>query len=501
MVPMIDIYHIKHLFKKQNKSLRQISQLTGHSFRTVTKYVDMDEFNIPSSRKSHQSFSKIDAFRDILITWIKNDLNAPRKQRHTIARMQARLEAEFADQYTAKYRTLCEYVTKLKKELNIDSNEMLIPLKHNPGTAQLDFGETTYLLNGNTINGYHLVISFPFSNMGFVQLFPAQNQEALFQGMKSIFEHIGGVPKEIWFDNMSTAVVKVGKGENRILTDLFMRFSAHYGFEPKFCNPAKGNEKGSVERKVGYLRSNFFVPVPEISSLEEYNKELLLKSDEDGRRSHYKKEKNIEELFEEDKLQLIPLNEIAFTVFKQEKLKVNNIGYIRFKGNSYSVKPSLSKQEVWIKIYYDKLEILDEKYKLITTHKRSYGKNQEFTNWELWKDAFVQKPRAFEHCEYFENLPEFFREYFKNQTKSINKKKLLTLIGDFLVKDSLELAMEVLKNNIEQNILDVDSFKAAYLAKLEPNKIYEPLDLTESIPQVLDIDDDLREYDKILGGM
>jgi len=95
----------------------------------------------------------------------------------------------------------------------------------------------------------------------------------------------------------------------------------------------------------------------------------------------------------------------------------------------------------------------------------------------------------------------FFREYFKNQTKSINKKKLLTLIGDFLVKDSLELAMEVLKNNIEQNILDVDSFKAAYLAKLEPNKIYEPLDLTESIPQVLDIDDDLREYDKILGGM
>lgn len=77
------------------------------------------------------------------------------------------------------------------------------------GTAQLDFGETTYILNGNTINGYHLVISFPFSNMGFVQLFPAQNQEALFQGMKSIFEHIGGVPKEIWFDNMSTAALKL----------------------------------------------------------------------------------------------------------------------------------------------------------------------------------------------------------------------------------------------------------------------------------------------------
>ena len=176
---MIDIYHIKHLYKRQNKSLREISKITGYSFRTVRKYVDLDEFNLPASRKIHKTFSKIDNFRDVLISWIKSDLNAPRKQRHTVTRMQQRLEKEFNGQYTAKYRTLCEYVFKLKKELGFNSSDMIIPLKHNPGTAQLDFGETTYILNGNTINGYHLVISFPFSNMGFVQLFPAQNQEAL----------------------------------------------------------------------------------------------------------------------------------------------------------------------------------------------------------------------------------------------------------------------------------------------------------------------------------
>ena len=154
-----------------------------------------------------------------------------------------------------------------------------------------------------------------------------------------------------------------------------------------------------------------------------------------------------------------------------------------------------------IKIYYDRLEILNEAYELITTHKRSYSKNQEFTNWELWGDAFIQKPRAFENCEYFEDLPEFFRKYFKNQRKSSDKRKLLTLIGEFLIKDSLDLAMEVLKSNIEQGILDIDSFKAAYLAKLEPLKIYEPLELTENIPKILELDDDLSEYDKILGGM
>ena len=89
-------------------------------------------------------------------------------------------------------------------------------------------------------------------------MFPAQNQEALFAGMKNIFEYIGKVPKEIWFDNRTTAVIEIKKNGKRTLTDDFYRFAAHYGFQAKFCNPASGNEKGSVENKVGYFRRNFW---------------------------------------------------------------------------------------------------------------------------------------------------------------------------------------------------------------------------------------------------
>ena len=92
--------------------------------------------------------------------------------------------------------------------------------------------------------------------------------------MKRIFEHIGGVPPILRFDNMSTAVVQVLKGTERILTDGFTRFMLHYRFRAEFCNPASGNEKGNVENKVGYSRRNAFVSVPTITSFDAFNESL-----------------------------------------------------------------------------------------------------------------------------------------------------------------------------------------------------------------------------------
>jgi len=80
------------------------------------------------------------------------------------------------------------------------------------------------------------------------------------------------------------------------LRDIFIRFKEHYGFEAVFCNPASGHEKGNVENKVGYLRRNLLVPMPEFSDLDEYNRNLLIACDEDIRRKHYRKEDDIDKL-------------------------------------------------------------------------------------------------------------------------------------------------------------------------------------------------------------
>ena len=97
-------------------------------------------------------------------------------------------------------------------------------------------------------------------------------------GLKDIFAHFGGVPTRIIFNNATGIGHRTKYG--MVETDLFKRFRMHYDFEATFCNPYSGYEKGSVERKVTWVRNNVFTPEPHYSDTDLYNKELLLKADE-----------------------------------------------------------------------------------------------------------------------------------------------------------------------------------------------------------------------------
>lgn len=176
---------------------------------------------------------------------------------------------------------------------------------------------------------YHeLVISFPSSNGGYTQLCKSENAECLLEAMQRIFEHMGKVPRRILFDNMSSAVTKILPKHERRLADTFSRFTLHHKFEAVFCNPNKGNEKGSVENKVGYKRRNFFVPVPTIIDLEQFNKELLIRCDDDMKREHYRKQELICDLFKEDLKSMLPLLKERFKVTRLIKGKTDNYSFV-----------------------------------------------------------------------------------------------------------------------------------------------------------------------------
>ena len=139
---------------------------------------------------------------------------------------------------------------------------------------------------------------------------------------------LSGVPKRMWFDNASSMVCSILKNGERSLTEGFIRFKNHFGFEATFCNAARGQEKGAVENKVGYLRRNLLVPVPQFLDIHKFNQELLVKCDEDSLREHYRKEIYISELFNDDKEALIVLRK------KCDKLFVTF--FLRFLGNEKS---------------------------------------------------------------------------------------------------------------------------------------------------------------------
>ncbi len=216
--------------------------------------------------------------------WLEGDVKERSKQRHTAKRVHERLKEAYPD-FDCSYRTVASYVKEKKRELYADVRAAL-PLEHKAGEAQVDFGSADFYENGTLCSGKYLTVSFPYSNAGYLQLFKGENRECLFEGLKAIFEHLGGVPTRLWFDNMSTVVKKVLKDGKRELCDAFLRFKEHHGFEAAFCNANAGHEKGNVENKVGYHRRNLLVPVPEFESLERYNKEPLRLCDEDHRREH-----------------------------------------------------------------------------------------------------------------------------------------------------------------------------------------------------------------------
>ena len=89
------------------------------------------------------------------------------------------------------------------------------------------------------------------------------------------FIFFGGTPTKGIYDNMKTAVSKVLKGSNREWNPRFEKLCAHYLVEPLACSPAKGNEKGRVERQVQIDRQQFFTPIPKASTLQELNDILM----------------------------------------------------------------------------------------------------------------------------------------------------------------------------------------------------------------------------------
>jgi transposase len=111
-------------------------------------------------------------------------------------------------------------------------------------------------------------------------MYPAENSESFVDGHLRAFSFFGGVPRRIVYDNPAYAVHRKSKltGRERDLSTSFGELRSRCLFEAAFANPASGNEKGSVERKVAVLRQNWLVPVPKASSFESLNGALLEKA-------------------------------------------------------------------------------------------------------------------------------------------------------------------------------------------------------------------------------
>lgn len=496
MLAVAQKQYIKHQYEVEEKSLRQIAQMTGHSFQTVQKYAYQENWSteeLPNVEAT--SYPVLGNYIPLIDEWLEGDKKIPRKQRHTVWRIYTRLRDE--QSFLGSYSSVKKYVRK-KKFVMKQAAEGFLPLMQCKAEAQIDFGEFVYYDKLSKMQkAYALTITFPYSNNGFTQAFPSQNQECLLTGMQRIFERIGGVPARLRADNMTTAVAQVLEGSERVLSEGFVRFMLHYRFEAEFCNPAAGNEKGNVENKVGCHRRNLLVPVPIIEDFEVFNEELWQRCEKDAEREHYKHKVPISELWEEERSSLLALPEHPYTVFRYEALRVNKYGFAVIDTNKYGLPPSLAGETVQAKIYFNSVEFFHD-HTPVGRYRRSYGTSVEVMDWTQYVDTLCRKPGAAVHTRFFNQMPQLWQQHL-TQTQGKERKNALQLLREIVSDGNAPLCEDALILAGENGRTDTDSIRQFYYMIAKKEHRPQPLCLLSCAPS-LNYNPNLAAYDGLMGG-
>jgi transposase len=364
----------------------------------------------------------MEGFESVIDEILRLDESAPPKQRHTSTRVFERLRDEFG--YLGGYTQVRTYVA----ERRLLSREVFVPLAHIPGEAQADFLEAVVEVGGVRMKAHCFLMVLPHSGVWFLRTYPCENSESFVDGNVAAFRFLGGTPTRIVYDNPAYAVKRgTGpmKGRDREPVLAFSELISAFLFEVAFAAPRKGNEKGSVERKVGTLRRSLMVPVPKAASFEELNAMFLERATLEKERS-----KN----FREDASLFLPLAD--YEPCKLVSCQADKTSFVRFEGNSYSVPTKYAHRSLLVKATPFEVRILHSKEE-IAVHPRCFEKGRYITDISHYLDLLERKPRSVKTALPVLNagLPDSF-ELFRRRTQDG------TGVGDRRFIGVLKLAVE-----------------------------------------------------------
>jgi transposase len=384
--------YIRIAHRVYGKGIREIARETGHSRNTVKKALQGEYEGY--RERCRQPFPVLGPYLPTIDRWLLEDMDYPRKQRHTAVRIYNRLRTEHG--FEGGQSTVRRYVREARRRLGVSPRQVFIPLEPELGMeAEVDWGGCHAIVAGEAVKLKVFCMRSKGSGKPFVRCFPCERQQAFFEGHMEAFSFYGGVFSTVIYDNLTTAVKKVLKGKDRKLQESFEKFRAYYNFTARFCNPDQAHEKGGVEGLVGYARRNFLVPIPRVENLEELNAQLLAECTAYGDHRITGRDKTVQEFFEEEKEHLLPLPGVAFSNLDTASAKVDKYSTVVVDKNRYSVPTRYAGLRVRVVLYVGRVDIFYGSQK-IGTHQRLYGNNK----WQLepmhYLELLSERPQAFQ---------------------------------------------------------------------------------------------------------
>ncbi len=501
MIGMVSKEYIRKQHFVEGISIRRIARDSGHSRQYIRKVIHEAVPTIPKYKLGQAKKRPVmGPFTDVISKWLKEDQTKPKKQRHNAARVYERLCEEYG--FKGNESTVRHYVRDLKIQLGLNQQEVFIPLDYELGShAQCDWAEAEIILKGQRQKIYLFLLKLSGSRDPFMMAFLSAKQEAFFEGHRRAFEYFGGVPKTIIYDNLKTAVARILRGKDRKEQDAFAVFKAHYLFEADFCNAGRGNEKGQVEKEVGFLRSHILVPVPEVNSMAELNRKIrdrLVQYRQTRTVPHT--QRTIAEVFAKERELLLPLPEYPFDCCVLLPAKSSKESTVRFDRNRYSVPSRYARCRLHIKGYVNEVRIFYED-QMIAVHPRCYKQGQDILELNHYLDVLERKPYAINHAKAFKDagLPDIYHHYLtglrqRNDKANLEFVKLLKLRAN----NAPEAVDEILRMAIDCSIYHYDGIKALWDGL--NNEEYLPGNLSWNLTDYQVSPPNLSCFDQLLRG-
>jgi transposase len=181
------------------------------------------------------------------------------------------------------------------------------------------------------------------------------------------FAAIGGVPEEILYDRMRTAVLGEVDDRGIVYNDKLLGLAAHYGFVPRACRPYRAKTKGKVERPFRYVREDFFL-ARSFRNLDDLNAQFAQWLDQvANRRLHGTTGRIVVEHFAEEQPRLRPLPAGPFNAVLRLERRISHEGMISVGGNLYSVPDGTRRRPVEVQVTAAEVHILEDG-RLVAVH-------------------------------------------------------------------------------------------------------------------------------------
>jgi len=277
------------------------------------------------------------------------------------------------------------------------SAEAYLRLRTLPGEqSQVDWAHFGHVQIGRATRALMaFVMVLSWSRQIFVRFYLNARMDAFLHGHVAAFQAWGGLPRVLLYDNLRSAVLK-RRGDTIQFNPTLLDLAAHYRFEPRPVAPARGNEKGRVERIIRYLRENFFaarqwLDVDDLNAQAEawcWGHSAQRPCAEDPRMT-------VSEAFDEERAHLMALPDHPFAADECTQVRIGKTPYARFDLNDYSVPHTHVQRSVTVRASLHSVRVLDAGV-VIAEHVRVYGKGEQIEN-PAHIAALVNVKRAARH--------------------------------------------------------------------------------------------------------